>query len=127
MFFLDFKEKYMEAEFELLDGNLQAIVILYAIYMWVNYGIRTTVTSVFRDGSGVHGVYRGCDLRTRGILESQAISGTSYINSHTVYDPQRPDMEVAVYKLEGEAADKFGAHEDHVHMQSHPKTIVMLA
>ena len=124
--FLNFKQPHMEAEFERLHEKLQAVVYLYALFMWINYGEETTVTDVYRpdDPDSVHHDFRGCDLRTRGIAHFKVRAATRFVNISTVYDPKRPSkkLKCAVYKLTGKKAEEFGTHEDHVHAQVHYRT-----
>jgi len=119
-----FKEPYMEQEFDRLDSKLKYIVYFYAVWMGGMWGYPLTVTSVFRPESkaSVHSDFRGCDVRTRDIESGRVAAGVAFVNGFTVYDPQRPEMKCAVYKLTGAEAAKYGAHEDHVHFQVHPNT-----
>ena len=125
-YMLNFKERHMEDEFLQLDSRLQGIVYMYATWMRFAYKSvvwPTTITDVFRKSdTSVHGDFRGCDVRTRGIDTGAVAAAVAFINSITVYDPQRPEMKCAVYKLTGKEAEKYGAHEDHVHFQVHPNT-----
>lgn len=84
---------------------------------WLEHqtGIEFTNTSNRRIGDkGVHGTdpCRGYDLRMRNQYIGEAIA--KVINSHWIYDPERPHLKCAV--LHGEGADM------HLHLQVHNNT-----
>jgi len=121
---MGFKESFMSDEFDRLDHKLKYIVYAYALRMYMLHDNRPTITSVFRpeNKASVHSSFRGCDVRTRDMDAGHVAAGVAFINGFTVYDPQRPEMKCAVYKLTGKEAAEHGAHEDHVHFQVHPNT-----
>jgi hypothetical protein len=79
-------------------------------------GLEFTETSLYRpDGTGVHSIIpvRGRDLRMRNYNIGIAI--VNFINSHWIYDPERPHYKCAIYH------DAGSGH--HIHLQVHPNTI----
>ena len=88
-----------------------------AVLRWINsrFGFCLVITSIYRiDDDGVHGQLpcRGTDLRCLHDGIGQLIADE--INAHWQYDPQRPEMKVAIYHDVG-----FGKH---LHIQTHPRT-----
>ena len=82
----------------------------------IQLGFEFTITSLFRIGDdGVHGTLplRACDLRCKDDITGKRI--VDVINNTWQYDPERPDMKVAMFHDVG-----MGAH---LHIQVHPDTI----
>jgi hypothetical protein len=78
------------------------------------------ITSAYRPGDpGVHGHFRGLDRRCRNKALGNAMK--EYINSRWIYDPDRPDMQVAVAHetVDKETGKKKGFH---IHLQAHNNT-----
>ena len=74
-----------------------------------------TITSAYRPGDkGVHGTQplRGLDLRCRSESMGQLVAQD--LNQRWIYDPERPQMKVAIYHDVGQGA--------HLHLQAHPNT-----
>lgn len=73
------------------------------------------VTSAFRkDDPGVHGFWRGIDLRSWIYIEPEKV--VNAVNSKWKYDPNRPEMVCAMFH-----SVKGGAK--HIHLQVHPNTV----
>lgn len=73
------------------------------------------ITSIFRNGDpGVHGVWRGVDVRANDISTDKAKEAEKRINTLWTYDPSRSQYNVAL--LHGEGSNR------HLHLQNHPKT-----
>jgi hypothetical protein len=73
------------------------------------------ITSIYRpDDKGVHGHWRGVDVRTRNILKREAKEIEKYINYVWIYDPERPELNVALFHDSG-----LG---EHLHLQIHNNT-----
>lgn len=69
--------------------------------------------------TGVHVVGRGADIHTLGVPPAVVEAVVKYVNEHLIYDPNRPEMVVAL--LEG-AAPGAGSTAPHLHIQVHPST-----
>ena len=65
-------------------------------------------------GTGVHVFWKAIDVRAASWNDPEAESMVNRTNLNWIYDPSRPEMEVAFYKEHG---DGF-----HVHYQVHPNT-----
>ena len=115
-------------EFCSLDITLQGIVLYAAHLAFACYGKQIIITSMFREGGGVHNYYRGCDIDVDhkeaygGLYPREAASIAGIINMLFAYDPDRPNMNAAVYALTGEKAIRFGDHLNHIHFQVSTKT-----
>ena len=118
---LEFKRLSYAKEFANLDGMLRAIIYMGVAYVWAKFKKPIIVTSVFRDDNlhSVHYYWRGCDIRTRHYTESESTAIASFFNNYAIYDADRPAMRVAVH---GDAT-----HQDHIHIQVHPKTRLFFA
>lgn len=93
----------------------------YALERW-NWTF--TLTCIYRspaedrllEGSGIHAVWRAVDIRDHDVLGETVADLTTYLNRHYIYDPQRTSLVVAYAKPHGTGP--------HVHVQSHPRTIL---
>lgn len=97
---------------DLYDDELDYL----CIWLEAELGIEFTETSGYRPGDkGVHGAIpcRGRDLRCRDAFVGQAVC--DFINRSWTYDPDRPELKVALYHGEGMNA--------HIHLQVHPHTV----
>ena len=116
---IHFKTKKIREEWESgkLDQTLQIILLTTASVMVNHFNTVMVLTSLFRDGDvGVHGLWRGADVRIHNIGFKGAIELTILINSWFEYNITRPDLEVAVF---GDSE-----HQNHIHFQSHPNTML---
>jgi hypothetical protein len=98
------------ANLEFIDAKLRQICLEVERHFRVEF----TITSLYRIGdTGVHGALplRGIDF---GCNESVGLLAASYVNSQYTYDPNRPDMECALYHDVGQGP--------HLHLQVHPNT-----
>ena len=113
----------MQDQFKRLDPKLSALTHWAAAFTGLSYNRPLIVTSVYRDDMSVHHYYRGIDFRVRTFPDGYGQALSSFINRHTVYDPDRPDMLCAIY---GDN-DPRGNHWDHIHLQVcyHDKTQVL--
>lgn len=118
MSLINFKEPHMLEEFRRLKKPLVAIVCALAVYVWEKYGKEIWVTDVLRNDLTVHGLLRGCDVRTSNLTKVQRQEAADFINDNVTYDPLRPGMHCCIYG----AFDRVGKHWDHFHLQSHPRT-----
>jgi len=106
-------ERLMFIDFEDLEFIHPKMKKLLA-YIYDQFGFQT-ITSLYRIGDkGVHGQLplRGVDLRIGRWHSEDRIERT--INEAWIYDPERPEMRVAIYHNVG-----LGAH---LHLQVHDKT-----
>jgi len=90
---------------------------LRAVLRWIEtrFGFLFIITSLYRIGDpGVHGTLplRAVDLRCRSQILGKGIAET--INKHWKYDPDRPEMLVAIFHDTGRGY--------HLHIQVHPNT-----
>ena len=114
-----------QGEIESLDPMLQAIVHLVTAAAWVRFGKFLIVTSL-RRSDGVHALNRGIDLdvddqaRYGGLCPTEAQALTDLVNKYVSYDPERPYLKAAIYGY----LDPAGKHDNHIHLQSHPNTMV---
>ena len=79
-------------------------------------GLIFRITSLYRIGdSGVHGTLpvRGWDLRCRNEQIGKVLS--ELINSHWVYNPEKPGKKVAI--------DHGDGSNYHIHLQVHANTV----
>ena len=92
---------------------------LIAVFKWllVRYNAdQILITSAWRMGDpGIHGVIplRAIDIRSTGF--NNAVDTVNDINDNFIYDPDRPEMKVAIYHNVGRGW--------HIHIQVHPKTM----
>jgi hypothetical protein len=68
------------------------------------------------EGSGIHCLWRAVDIRDRDISPEAVADLATYLNRHYIYDPQRTALTVCYSKPHGTGP--------HVHVQSHPRTIL---
>jgi hypothetical protein len=131
---LNFTEELRDRadDFWLLHPKLQAVIFDAAVYAFKRFGKTLLITSMFRNDGGVHQYGRGVDIDVcqgkvyeGGLTPLEAEELASDIDTWWVYDPKRQDLTVVVYKLEGEAAKKFGAHKNHIHFQVHGRTVAI--
>ena len=119
-----FRELRFE-EFRSLDPMVRAVFYHSAAYAWSVFRMPLIITSMARD-SGVHERLGAIDYdvdhkeQYGGLLTHMARDIVDEANRIFVYDPARPEMSVAVFELEGEAAEKFGPHDNHAHNQIFP-------
>ena len=69
--------------------------------------------------TGVHVVWRGVDVRTRGVDPSAVLDITTNVNDSWLYDSAREGMLVAL----PEGGKDFGSSGAHLHFQVSPVTI----
>ena len=109
--------------FHLLQQNYHPILInvLKDVFSILEEkDIDSIITSAYRpDDVGVHGTNpcRGIDLRSRHIKMGVAKQICNLINSAWKYDPHRPEMKVAILHDTGRGI--------HIHIQVHPRTVVV--
>lgn len=114
-----FKTPEMRDEFRHLRRKLISIICAMAVYGFERFNKIITVTSVYRKNDmGVHGLWRGCDIRTSNFTRAERQELSNFINEHTEYDPVREGMHCCIYGT----LDKNGKHDDHFHIQVHPRT-----
>lgn len=93
--------------------NLDPMLIEVAEWVKAQFGLEM-ITSAYRPGDpGVHGYFRGLDLRCRARERGKAIAAA--INEEFIYDPDRPWMKVAIYHDVGKGV--------HLHLQVCDQTI----
>lgn len=116
-------------EFYHLDPRLARVVFLYLELLGTEArGTEAQVTSIYRtpeeeaalgvETSGIHTVgppYRAVDLSTPAWEDPEILRVVTQVNQHWLYDPRRPELQVAVYQPHGTGA--------HVHLQVHPFTV----
>jgi len=77
------------------------------------------ITSAYRPGDkGVHGYFRGLDMRCRNASLGHAIE--DYVNERYEYDPKRPPA--LGFKLNCALWHKVENGGYHLHLQVHPNT-----
>jgi hypothetical protein len=84
-----------------------------------HFGVEFTITSPYRiDDPGVHGTLplRGLDLRCP--VEGFGILIAKYVNSKYQYDPSRVHKSCCLYHAVAGGAP-------HIHLQTHPNSIVI--
>ena len=98
-----------------LHWMLSFIVLGLAAMMAMKYNVVMLITSIFRVGdSGVHGFWRGVDIRTSNLRSGEAQSLVDWVNARFIYDPERPELTVALFHNAGRGS--------HIHLQVHPNT-----
>ena len=124
---MKFKYPTLATEFTLLDKRAQ--VVAYAIdgYSRHNFGVETTVTSVYRPGSPTHSRYCALDVRVEPddgeaiFTDAQVIKIKSF-GGMFIYDTDRP-AKPTIYVH----SNKSGKGE-HIHIQVWPgsnKTVLV--
>lgn len=93
---------------------------LIALIKWVAWIAGIYITEGHRPqlhSNDLHGLdpVRAIDGRSSIYTQPQLL--VDRINAKWIYDPDRPDMRCAVYGDE--------AHKDHIHFQTHPKTVFL--
>lgn len=107
----DTPKQLAEWESKKLDPRLRVLVYFVAGYVLHEMNLPTVITSIYREGDeGVHGCWRGVDIRTRDMSEDQAMHLEAVINKHFTYDPDR-NYPTAYYH------DNRGAPGKHLHLQ----------
>lgn len=90
---INFKSDDLADEWQalsLLNPGLMFRVMSFAAGM---PGETITITSILRkDDKGVHGVWRGVDVRTSGLDAVKVAAVVKKLNSVFKYDPKRPAM-----------------------------------
>lgn len=89
-------------------------LILLIVWVVARYS-NVVFTSGYREeDKGVHGTSpcRGIDIRSRVYEEPQKVADD--INTHFIYDPERPEKKCAKYHDTGKGL--------HIHLQVHPNT-----
>ena len=119
-------------EFRRLHPMLRVVFFDAVKQLYLDCGKAFLITSMFRDTGGVHQDGRGLDVDVcdvtmyeGGVTPDEAKRVVNDMNDNWEYDPNRPKYNVAVYKLTGKKADKFGAHINHIHFQVHPRTVAI--
>ena len=113
---INFKTKVIETQWnsDYLNTKLRLLVMVIGMYMLLHYKVVMTITSIFREGDkGVHGYWRGVDIRVHDFKSGEAEELTNWINKMFDYDPKRI-LSVAVHHNVGQG--------DHIHLQVHPNT-----
>jgi hypothetical protein len=109
----------LAGEFDKAVPLAKGLALLADAYSYARFQRGLTVTSIFRMGEGekIHHTGRAIDLDDDIVLgpeEKQEIADV--INDLFAYDPERPEMKVAIYHtVEGRGGD-------HLHLQVHPRT-----
>ncbi len=89
---------------------------LTEILSWLDdqFTDKIIITCGYEERNGVHGVIpvRGIDIRSKMFKDPDFVS--EYINRNWSYDPERPNLKVALYHNVGRG--------DHFHIQVHPNT-----
>ena len=78
--------------------------------------LRSAEEDLALKGSGVHVRGGAVDIRTIGVPDNEVSAAVEYLNSRYQYDPDRPAKPVAYAKPHGNAP--------HLHVQTHPATIL---
>lgn len=113
-----FKQPVLNDELKTLwvkNQVLFEIVNEISAFAEIIIGQDTTITSIFRPkDKGVHGLWRGVDIRTHNFSEEEIEIILTYINSRWVYDAKRRNFAVLIYHDVGQG--------DHFHIQTHAST-----
>lgn len=92
-----------------IDPKLEVVVRYIDSLMQERYNVVACLTSIFREGDkGVHGAWRGIDVRVHNLLDGEAQEITDAVNSIFQYDSKR-DLPVAYLHGEGSSL--------HIHLQ----------
>jgi len=112
---INFKTEHIRIEWNSgkLDNRLKLIVLAVAEKLALDYNCVLFITSIFRKGDkGVHGAWRGVDIRTHNLLPGEAQDLTDWINNNFVYDLKRLNMKTAILHTVG------GKSRLHIHLQT---------
>jgi len=107
-----FKDDKIRQQWESSELHpLMIIVVLYtAALMAIKYNVLAVITSIHRPGDkGVHGYWRGVDIRVHNLLAGEAKQLEAEINRHFQYDKARPEKKVAYLHGKG--------NNIHLHLQ----------
>ena len=110
-----FKTPDLEIEFNdsKLSGRVRVMLLALDGFMWWKFNRGIMITSLFRSGdTGVHGRWRGADIRTKDWSALEAKTAEAWINKYFKYDPERPGLPSALYHNVGKG--------EHLHLQSMP-------
>lgn len=117
----DYKYPHLIEEFDLLETEnplLHAIVLEVENFCFVHFNQHAILTSIYReDDPGVHGVWRGVDIRGKTFLLDELMKIAIHVNAKYQYDPKRPKKQVLFVHGEGENI--------HMHLQTHPNTRIL--
>lgn len=117
-----------QMQFDRMDSALQGVYLDAVVYCWRAFRKSLLITSIERTGAGVHAARpcRGIDADVcqgtayeGGLLPAEAEDIAGHVNARYRYDPERPQMQVCVYGWR----DPSGRHDNHLHFQSHPRTV----
>jgi len=115
---ITFKHSHLEGELDQLayeNEDLLDIVYDLAAFVESQFDKAIVITSIYREGdSGVHGVWRGVDLRSFIYTDQELELIELYVNSKYEYDYRRPTKDVLLCHDAGSG--------DHIHLQNHPNT-----
>ncbi len=98
-----------------LNPMLTLIILAMTTMMAMKYNVILVITSLFRQGDkGVHGYWRGADVRTVNLKTSEVQAIVDWVNGLLIYDPDRPKMKIAIEHDVGRG--------NHIHLQVYPNT-----
>lgn len=98
---------------------LRVVTLLACEYCYYKFGVELFVFSTYREGDGVHGLWRAADLDNGTLNHTKLKEIESYINWLFTYDPERSRYNVCWYHT-SEKIDKTKGW--HLHLQVHPNT-----
>jgi len=107
---IQFKEHILSSQFDslLLDSRLKFIIYALAGFIANEFGKPLVITSIFRPGDkGVHGYWRGIDIRTYYYLAEEITEILEFINKTLPYGYGA--YKTALYHNTGQG--------DHIHIQ----------
>ena len=110
---MKFKAPSLKDQFFRVYSKLRLIACDLDYYTQNNFKKEITVTSVYRNDKGVHGYWRGLDVRVEHarkmfFTKKEIKLILNYINEKYPYDPTRPRKETIIYHHVG-----LGPHHFH--------------
>lgn len=117
--------KDLEEEFDTLDVRLQILIYAMGGFLQHNYSKPLTITDIFRgDVKSVHHYWRGADVRTRDLTESQGNAVAKFVNDHFIYGKLVDGKQIKFCLFDERKKKSKSWTAGHFHLQVDPSGVM---
>jgi len=124
-----FKAPELAWEFEGLDSRIKTIVYAASGMLSEKHNTNLTITCVYRDEAGLHGLYRAVDIRIipsggSRVMSLEALNDLQTLINAFVYDEARPTLNTLYIHENRGPGGKAGLH-GHLQINGSKKTTLI--